>query len=310
MTSPPTVDTLLATHNGAEHLAALLRSIAAQTLPTRRILLADDGSIDSTVSLAKSVAAQLDLDLRVTATDAVHGAAANFARLVATAVNQDPADHYAFADQDDLWHNVKLERSVMTLDQTGAGGRAAAVFHDARVVDVNGRVLRESHLDHRRIPRSVPSIPRLLMQNPASGNCLTMNHALMHTIHPIPAQAPMHDWWTALLAATNGELHYLDETLVDYRQHDANERGAAGMNPARLIDEIRQGLNAFDRSRVNDRFDLASAYVTAHPAATQHPAARLVELRDLPFGQRHLALLRGGFLHAGPVRNLAMLFYL
>ena len=36
----------------------------------------------------------------------------------------------------------------------------------------------------------------------------------------------MHDWAAALIAATVGEISYIDQTTVLYRQHDTNTIGA------------------------------------------------------------------------------------
>jgi hypothetical protein len=36
----------------------------------------------------------------------------------------------------------------------------------------------------------------------------------------------MHDWWLAIIAAHTGEILYLDQPLVQYRQHESNVIGA------------------------------------------------------------------------------------
>ncbi len=47
----PTVDILLATHNGADYLAAQLDSIVAQTVANWRLIARDDGSCDGTPAI-------------------------------------------------------------------------------------------------------------------------------------------------------------------------------------------------------------------------------------------------------------------
>lgn len=305
----PSVTVLLATKDGTPHLGELLGSIAAQSHPVSQILVSDDGSSDATVDLVTSTATERGLDLTVVDTVAVGGAAANFARLMQAASDLAPTAFYAFADQDDIWHPRKVEQSLQALGDPATQSIARAVYHDARVVDASGVVVHRSHLTHRRLARTPPPPARLLMQNPASGNCITFNRALLDAAVPVPDDAPMHDWWIALTAAHVGELQCLDQTLIDYRQHSDNERGAAGMNPRRVAAEVGRAVRSFDRSRVNDRFALAAAFMKANPDATGHPAAQLLHVRSLPIGRRQIALLQGGFLHAGVLRNLAMLAY-
>lgn len=304
----PAVDVLLATWNGSRFIDDLLTSLATQRLPVAKLFVADDGSTDGTVERVRERAAALDLDAEIISEATVGGAAPNFSRLLDHARSASTADWFAFADQDDQWHPRKLERSVAAADAT-APSQPIAVFHDARVVDSRGTVVHGSHLAHRGLPPVVPTIPRLLMQNPASGNTLMFNRALLDRLVPMPEAAPMHDWWTALVGASFGELRFVNEQLVDYRQHDANERGASGIGVARIAQEARSALTSFSRTRVNDRFALAEAFALAHPHLTEHPAHHLRDIRNMPIGQRQIKLVQGGFLHAGVVRNLAMLAF-
>lgn len=38
----------------------------------------------------------------------------------------------------------------------------------------------------------------------------------------------MHDWWIAYMVSFFGEIVYLDEPLIKYRQHSNNTIGAPG----------------------------------------------------------------------------------
>ncbi len=43
---------------------------------------------------------------------------------------------------------------------------------------------------------------------------------------PIPIEAVMHDWWMAINVAKHGQIAYIPQQLVLYRQHSTNVLGA------------------------------------------------------------------------------------
>jgi hypothetical protein len=53
-----------------------------------------------------------------------------------------------------------------------------------------------------------------------------MNRALLETGLPVPPEAIMHDWWLSMVASALGSRRYLDQALIDYRQHASNAIGA------------------------------------------------------------------------------------
>jgi hypothetical protein len=75
-----------------------------------------------------------------------------------------------------------------------------------------------------------------------------INKPLKDLITPIPSQAIMHDWWIAITAATLGEIAYIPEATILYRQHQENSIGAKkwGINyilaRARNIERIKTDI--------------------------------------------------------------------
>jgi hypothetical protein len=55
------------------------------------------------------------------------------------------------------------------------------------------------------------------------------NSSLKQIFEPIPQEFRMHDWWIILVAAFEGRIVYLDESLIQYRQHGNNTVGVVGM---------------------------------------------------------------------------------
>jgi hypothetical protein len=63
-----------------------------------------------------------------------------------------------------------------------------------------------------------------------------VNRALYRRARPVPAAAPMHDFWLVLVAAALGHVHYIDRPTILYRQHGGNLLGAPrrGYGPTAL----------------------------------------------------------------------------
>lgn len=56
----------------------------------------------------------------------------------------------------------------------------------------------------------------------------------------IPHEAIMHDWWMAMVASVFGKIGYIDEPLMLYRQHGANDTGAKNYGWGYFIKKFRE----------------------------------------------------------------------
>jgi len=64
------------------------------------------------------------------------------------------------------------------------------------------------------------------MQNMVTGCTVMMNRALLRRALPIPDGVLMHDWWLGLVAAAFGEIRFVPQATMFYRQHGKNDTGA------------------------------------------------------------------------------------
>ena len=100
----------------------------------------------------------------------------------------------------------------------------ALCFTGYRIVDENNR---------EKSIMSAPPVPAfddLLLVNNIVGCTMALNFAAVRLICetlPRPGRVAMHDWWIAQVVGGVGTLVRLDEPLVRYRQHGANQIGAA-----------------------------------------------------------------------------------
>lgn len=228
--STPIIGILLATYQGAKYLPEFLQSLQRQTHDRWELLVRDDGSSDGTLSLLRQFAAE-DERISILPVDPRRlGSAQNFGVLAAHALEKKYA-FTAFADQDDLWDECKLERQLSAmnrLEQLFGAGHPLLVHSDLSVIDGAGRRVADSYEQFARLKRpDGDDVRSRLVSNDVAGCGILLNFALLRAAVPVPLAASMHDWWIALCAACLGHIEYLSEPLVKYRIHATNTVGGA-----------------------------------------------------------------------------------
>lgn len=119
----------------------------------------------------------------------------------------------ALCDQDDYWQPEKLE--VLR----GALGDAQLVYSDVRLVDAEGRVLRDTLYKGRR--NNWTNLASQLVANTMTGAAMLFPRELMQVALPFP-QGPgflFHDHWLGAVAIATGKVTFVDRPLHDYVQH-------------------------------------------------------------------------------------------
>lgn len=219
---------VLSTRDGAAFLESQLTSLRDQTAADWRLYVRDDGSRDDTLAVLRGFAAREPRVKLVLADGRSLGAPASFGLLMQHALEAGER-HVFLCDQDDVWMTDKCERmlAAMRRSEARAGEAGPVLVHsDLRVVDDSLAQLHPSFAVQHGFPRSREA-PRLLLANTVTGCAALANAALLRCALPMPAVA-MHDWWLAQCAAAFGEIAYLDEPTVLYRQHARNLVGARG----------------------------------------------------------------------------------
>jgi glycosyltransferase involved in cell wall biosynthesis len=113
-----TATILLATLNGARFLPEQLASLDRQTFTRWRLIIADDGSSDSTRTILETFRNAHQPGQVEIIDGPRRGASANF--LFLACLEGLSSDYYAFCDQDDIWEADKLARAIAILEATGA----------------------------------------------------------------------------------------------------------------------------------------------------------------------------------------------
>jgi len=219
MISPtPEVDILMATYNGEKYLSEQIESILRQTYVDFRLIIADDCSTDSTRDILVKYSS-LDKRIQLIFNESNLGVVKNFEKLISYST----AKFFMLSDQDDVWDSKKVEISLSKIMSTNC----LLVYSDLKLIDMNNKQTHSSFWSYSGIkPINEKEWKNLLSQNVVTGCTVIARDDLKRFALPFPKQAFIHDWWLALAAAVNGEISYIDNALVNYRQHQSNEIGA------------------------------------------------------------------------------------
>ena len=260
-----------------------------------------------------SIRAQKGVEINLTVRDDLQreGACANFSALLDGAVKEMGDDDYiAFSDQDDVWTEDKLSRSLAEMrkmEQLWGRDTPILVFTDAKVVDADLQVLDESLFRRTKInPERI--LPRqLIMQNAANGNTMLLNAPLARKAAPIPRDAFMHDHWVMLVASAFGKISCINEPTVLYRQHDGNAIGGAKVGVGYYLRPLRHGVNML-RRRLYENIRQAEAFALRYSDAPR--CFRVcVGFEKKNWLVRRWLLLRHGIFKNGFIRNIGMFLF-
>ncbi|MCE0745352.1 glycosyltransferase, partial [Acetobacter sicerae] len=105
------ISVALATYNGAQYLREQLDSIAKQTILPFELVVSDDGSTDQTLDIILDFASTVSFPVRILENKQKLGYRRNFLHVAKACYGE----AVAFCDQDDIWHNDKLERAGKAL---------------------------------------------------------------------------------------------------------------------------------------------------------------------------------------------------
>jgi glycosyltransferase involved in cell wall biosynthesis len=212
-----TVAILMCTYNGELFLAEQLASFHRQIHCNWTVYASDDGSQDETLALLRASNAQWGQDRLQIVEGPRRGFVANFLSLTCRADIK--ADFYAWADQDDVWKEDKLQRALAWL-KTIPGHIPALYCGRTELIDESGVSFGYSPKF-----RLAPHFSNALVQNIGGGNTMVFNQAARELLQEAGYSliVPSHDWWAyQLISGAGGVVHYDPIPTVLYRQHDEN----------------------------------------------------------------------------------------
>ena len=211
---------VMATYNGEKYLSQMLDSLVAQTRLADSIIVVDDGSEDSTVSILQRYTDRLPLEIIQFEHNQGHRVA--FARALEEAKKRcSESDYIALADQDDIW---LPQKNNLLINEMGKHN-ADMILGDAKVVDSKGDLLSNSWRTLGKIPEHLSLRAIMTGFTNATGCLMLFRASLLDDILPIPVDIPIHDQWITFCAAARNGYLSIKEPVILYRIHESNAIG-------------------------------------------------------------------------------------
>lgn len=292
----PHTTVLLASYNGAQYIKEQLRSILEQQNAKFDVIVSDDNSTDNTKAIVNEFVDQKEPVRFYTNQSGSHGHKSNFNAACCKGI-ETQSQYFCFSDQDDVWHVDKLNKMtqrMVELEQKYGANTPILIHSDLRVVDESLREIAPSFVKYQGLPNPRQhDFPKFYFQNVVTGCVTFFNRALLEVAAPIPQAVIVHDWWFAQCAKLFGVLDYIDEPLIDYRQHGENAIGAKShkVQTSYFKKHIYQALFRFPRhlSKAIEQVKALSALTESQEMNQAYKDCRVAEfanLRKLPLRKR------------------------
>jgi len=295
------VSVVMATYNGAAHVAEQLNSILANDRLPDELIVIDDHSTDGTMRLLRELlGGRREVEVIIESNRTNLGPTATFVK----GILRSTGDVVLTADQDDRWAKEKIGTMVREF-QTDPN--VVMTYSDGTITDAqlvpNGRTIfstrrkADLHLGQQRDPTAVAANPDI------KGCTMAMKGEMVRSL--LAAGDPLfqrywgHDHWIALFAFGLGKVTVLSDALIDHRMHGRNTSAGAKFRPWSPKDwrkwmlRIRQQSSDHDSERyrialqkaeqLGSKFSqpLKSALQGMHELSLQREA-----LKGLPFPAR------------------------
>ena len=206
---------MMSTYNGEKYLRTQLDSVFSQKNVEVHMLVRDDGSSDSTLSILEEYSKKYQLKYYT-------GDNLKPAKSFMDLINKvDEYDYYAFCDQDDYWLDNKL---ITGIEKIGSVDVPTLYCCGMDVVDGN-----LNHVDYYLRKKQFASSFKYssFFGSEIAGCTMIYNNNLMKYLKMYnPIFLPMHDTWVhKVCLAVNGRVIIDDDYLIKYRIHGNNVIG-------------------------------------------------------------------------------------
>ena len=220
---------LLATYNGEKYVAEQLQSLKDQSFQNFVCYIHDDNSTDNTVFIVKEFENKYPGQFKLVRYEGGHGAVGNFMSLARYVRNNTKEPYIMFCDQDDYWYPTKIEKQIKYLKKMDHPDVPHLVYCDQEIVDGELDTIAPSGMDYSKRKAGVDdSFKELVFENCAAGCTMAINRPELEIAidNVVEENVIMHDWWFMLIARCFGDIGYINESLMKYRQHGTNTLGA------------------------------------------------------------------------------------
>ena len=209
----PIVSVCLASYNGENFIREQIESILSELSQYDEVIICDDASTDGSCSIIQSIN---DSRITLIRNTSNIGYVKNFEKAISLA----KGDIIFLSDQDDIWVKGKVKKVLAAFQKNN---NISLVYHNLKPIDVFGNDLQIKFPEYSEGKRnSLKFLVRQLIKPQIFGCACCLNRKKIDGLLPFPKSTYAHDHWIAVWATLNGQIFFLQDTLVKYRQHEAN----------------------------------------------------------------------------------------
>ena len=223
---------LMSTYNGELYLRKQLDSILHQDKVNVHLLIRDDGSTDGTCRILAEYS-ELYPNISWEASENV-GFVRSFSILADRALAYpEPADFYAFSDQDDIWMPKKLKTACRYLEDLDQN-TPLLFSSNSLFVDDNMSVLGAFHIETPHYTKQ-----NVMIYPTEQGCSMVFNKRALELYDSHPPKNAWHDRWMCLICNFFGKSVYCQTPLFYYRIHGGNMIGKKQKLWDRIVDDVK-----------------------------------------------------------------------
>jgi len=236
------ISVALCTFNGDKFLHEQINSIIDQTLKVDEIVICDDCSTDGTLKILEDYKEIYPALFQIHQNEANLKSNKNFEKAIALC----SGDYIFLSDQDDIWRNDKVEKTLAVFNQNP---EAEGVFSDAALINDEGNLAFEniSLWDSFLFCESKMNKPINLFDfliangNFLTGATLCIKKEVKDFCFPfITSEKFMHDEWFALILSKRKTLFHTTDKLLFYRLHNSQQLGIE--NISKIINPTKKSI--------------------------------------------------------------------
>lgn len=245
------ISIVLASYNGQDYIHEQINSIIncdGYDELVEEIIVSDDNSTDATLTELRRFS-----DVKIVINKTTPGVIHNFINGLAEV----KTDYVMFCDQDDAWLPNKiavLYDEMISLELKNTDNKPLLSFSDLKITDNKLNVIHNSFMDYHHIEFSKRrTFEKLILNNIAPGCVCIINKKMkdyMLLSQSYISSWVMHDWWMMLIASSIGDMSFVKQSLILYRQHGNNVVGYKQKSFLNKIINLGFTLNDYRRSSI------------------------------------------------------------
>ncbi|MEY2194024.1 glycosyltransferase family 2 protein [Neobacillus sp. BF23-41] len=258
---------LLSTYNGDSYLSEQLDSLLNQSYTNWKCIIRDDKSSDNTLKIIERYIDKYPNYFTLLTDSENLGACKSFLKLFTAS----DGSYFMFCDQDDVWKKDKIFKTMLKMKEleTRFSNEIPLLVHsDLEIVNQSLETIAPSMFTYQKLDSSSRKLNQLLVQNNITGCTMMINSSFKSYItNSNVNEIIMHDWWFGLIGAAFGQIGFVNEALILYRQHGANVVGAKKIDLMGTIKSLKTFIKKEDKYElITHTFKQANGFYDSYGA--------------------------------------------